>query len=92
MRQKKVIKAMVCQTITLSNLKKLHNKLCTCIKHERQRTITSHVFPVHLLFHPNSSFCFSEKFYIFLKAFVKIWLYIQIIEMLNMHSNKKMHE
>lgn len=68
--EKRIIKAMVCQTITLSDLKKLHNKLYTCIKHEQQ-SITSYVFPVHLLFHPNSSFCFQEQFYILLKAFIK---------------------
>lgn len=76
--EKKIIKALVCQTITLSNLKKLHNKLYTCIKHEHQTSITSYVFPVRLLFHPNSSFCFQEQFDILFEGFYKIWLYIYL--------------
>lgn len=66
---KKNIKPMVCQTITSSNLKKLHNKLYTCIKHEQQRSITSYVFPVHLFSHPNGSFCFQKQFYILSEGF-----------------------
>lgn len=76
--EKNIIKAMVCQTITLSNLKKLHNKLYTCIKHEQQRGITSYVFPVHLFFHLNSSFCFEEESYILFKALHKMCIYIYL--------------
>lgn len=85
--QKKIFKAMVCQTITLSNLKKLHNKLYTCIKHEHERSITSYVFPVHLLFHPNSRCRFQEQFCTLLEDFHKIGLFVYLSKLTRNNGN-----